>query len=214
MIKTVVEKRHIVKFFFKKKETSNMAQQFTTTSAFGPEYKNPRQIPRAIFVDDVEAYVKERGVQVDQILRSFNELHSKYKLMEHKLNQNLSALSQKVPEISKTLDAIAYLKKKGEEGEAMRTQFALTDLVFCDAEVPPQQTVHLWLGASVMVEYPIDDAYALLTRNLASAKKNLANTEEDLAYLRDQQTVCEVNSSRLYNYEIVRRREAGETDPK
>jgi len=32
--------------------------------------------------------------------------------------------------------------------------------------VPPQQTVHLWLGANVMVEYPIGDARALLGHNL------------------------------------------------
>jgi prefoldin subunit 5 len=184
--------------------------QYTSTSAFGDDYVNPRGIPKAQFINDIGAYVKERGVSVEQILRSFTELHSKYKLMEHKLNQNHGALMGKIPEITKTLDAIVYLKKKSEEDETMRTQFALTDLVFCDAEVPPQKTVHLWLGANTMVEYPLDDAHTLLSRNLSSAKANLAATEEDLAYLRDQQVVCEVNSSRLYNYEVVRKRESEE----
>lgn len=35
------------------------------------------------------------------------------------------------------------------------------------------QTVCLWLGANVMVEYPFDEARKLLTANLQNAKANL-----------------------------------------
>ena len=187
---------------------------YVSTNAFSDEYKNPRGIPRMQFVENCEAFVKQRGVSIDQILRTFSEQHSKYKLMEHKLNQNLASHNQKIPEITKTLEALAFLKKKGEAEETCTTQYALTDLVFCDAEVPPQQTVHLWLGANVMVEYTIDEATALLEKNLAAAKKNLENTQEDLAWLKDQTVICEVNSSRLYNFDVVRRREQGEKEQK
>ena len=180
---------------------------YVATNAFADDYKNPRGIPRMEFVENVEEFVKKRGVSVESILRAFSEQHSKYKLMEHKLNQNLASHNQKIPEITKTLEALDFLKKKHEAEETATTQYALTDLVFCEAEVPPQKSVHLWLGANVMVEYTIDEAKALLEKNLAASKRNLESTQEDLAWLKDQTVVCEVNSSRLYNYDVVTRRE-------
>jgi prefoldin subunit 5 len=185
-----------------------MTDLFTSTNAFSDEYKNPRGIPRMPFVENIDEFVRQRGVGADAILRGFSEQHSKYKLMEHKLNQNLATANSKIPEITKTLDALDFLQRKQDEAQALTTQYALTDLVFCEADVPPQATVHLWLGANVMVEYPISEARALLQRNLASATTNLQTTEEDLAWLREQLVVCEVNSSRVYNWDVVKRREA------
>ena len=40
-----------------------------------------------------------------------------------------------------------------------------------------------------MLSYPIDDAEALLSSKLATAKKSLGNCEEDLEFLREQITV-------------------------
>ncbi len=185
---------------------------YVATNAFSDDYKNPRGIPRMEFVANVEEFVKKRGVSIDQILRTFSEQHSKYKLMEHKLNQNLASHNQKIPEITKTLEALDFLKKKHEADETATTQYALTDLVFCEAEIPPQESVHLWLGANVMVEYTVSEAKVLLEKNLAASKRNLESTQEDLAWLKDQIVVCEVNSSRLYNYDVVRRREAAEKE--
>jgi prefoldin subunit 5 len=177
------------------------------TREFPDSYVNPRGIPRVEFVADIAAYVKQRGIGVDAILRHFQEQHSKFKLMEHKLTQNLSTLQSKVPEITKTIDALDFLESKHSEGESMQTQYGLTDMVFCTAVVPPQPTVHLWLGANVMVEYSIVEAKALLQKNLAAATANMATTVEDLSWLRDQEIIVEVNTSRVYNWDVVRRRE-------
>lgn len=55
------------------------------------------------------------------------------------------------------------LRKETEERE---TQFLLSDQVFIKTMVPPTKTVCLWLGASVMLEYPLDEAEVLLKQNM------------------------------------------------
>ena len=47
------------------------------------------------------------------------------------------------------------------------------------------------LQANVMLEYDIDEAQALLEKNLLTATKNLDSLEEDLDFLRDQFTTTE-----------------------
>lgn len=181
-----------------------------TTKEFAEDYVNPRGIPRVVFVENVEAYVKAKGLTVETILKQFQEQHSKYKLMEHKLSQNKTHLASKIPEITKTVDTLTFLRKKlDEEDTGFTTNYGLTDSVFCEATVTPQKTVHLWLGASVMVEYTFDEALALLQKNLSAAKQNLESTQEDLAWLSDQQVVLEVNTARVYNFDVVKRREDG-----
>ena len=44
-----------------------------------------------------------------------------------------------------------------------------------------------------MMEYSIDEALSLLTKNLASAKKTLTQVQEDLDFIRDQTTTTEVS---------------------
>ncbi|KAE8584307.1 hypothetical protein XENTR_v10020910 [Xenopus tropicalis] len=59
--------------------------------------------------------------------------------------------------------------------------------------------------ANVMLEYDIDEAQALLEKNLSTATRNLDSTEEDLDFLRDQFTTTEVNMARVYNWDVKRR---------
>ena len=44
-----------------------------------------------------------------------------------------------------------------------------------------------------MLEYSIGEAESLLTKNLATATKNLEDIENDLGFLRDQYTTLEVS---------------------
>ena len=57
------------------------------------------------------------------------------------------------------------------------------------AEIPPTDEVYLWLGANVMLAYPIDEAEELLEGRLKAAQQSLSNCEEDLDFLREQITV-------------------------
>lgn len=58
-----------------------------------------------------------------------------------------------------------------------------------------------------MLEYPLEEAVELLTNKLDAAERNVKGTIEDLEFLREQITVMEVNTARVYNYDVRRRRE-------
>lgn len=49
--------------------------------------------------------------------------------------------------------------------------------------------MYLWLGANVMLAYPIDEAETMLGEKLRAAESSLNNCEEDLEFLREQITV-------------------------
>lgn len=61
-----------------------------------------------------------------------------------------------------------------------------------------------------MLSYPVDEAKKLLTGKLMAAKESLGNCEEDLDFLRQQITTLEVNTARLYNYEVTLKRKEKE----
>ena len=67
--------------------------------------------------------------------------------------------------------------------------FELNDTLYAKALVPPTEEVYLWLGANVMLSYPIGEAETLLQSKLEGAQQTLANCEEDLDFLREQITV-------------------------
>lgn len=50
-----------------------------------------------------------------------------------------------------------------------------------------------------MLLYPLQEAIDLLSGKLATAKKSLEETIEDLEWLREQATVMEVNFARVHN---------------
>eukprot|EP00744_Colponema_vietnamica_P016024 GILI01022461.1.p1 GENE.GILI01022461.1~~GILI01022461.1.p1 ORF type:complete len:191 (-),score=58.38 GILI01022461.1:129-701(-) len=177
------------------------------TKEFADDYVSPRKIPRVIFIDNVAEVIKARGITPETMLRQMQEQLSKYRLMDTKLTQSKSMLNAKIPEILKTMDTVKFLKQKlNDEAEAIETSFGLTDSVFCTAKCKAQKTVHLWLGANVMCEYSHEEAIEMLDTNLVAAKANLANTLEDLAWLKDQQTILEVNVARVYNFDVESRR--------
>ena len=58
-----------------------------------------------------------------------------------------------------------------------------------------------------MLSYQIPEAMELLSTKLKNAESSLESLQEDLEFLREQITVMEVNTARLYNWDVVRRRE-------
>ena len=63
-----------------------------------------------------------------------------------------------------------------------------------------------------MLSYKIPAAIALLKSKLEAAEVSLKNTIEDLEFLREQLTVMEVNTARVYNWDVKRRRQKRERD--
>lgn len=126
----------------------------------------------------------------------------------------LGRSSGQIPEIKQTLEILKYMQKKKESTSSLETRFLLADNLYCKASVPPTDKVCLWLGANVMLEYDIDEAQALLEKNLLTATKNLDSLEEDLDFLRDQFTTTEVNMARVYNWDVKRRNKDDSTKNK
>ncbi|ROT35815.1 prefoldin subunit [Sodiomyces alkalinus F11] len=172
---------------------------------------NPRGIPYAPFVDKVEDYVTTRA-DVEPTLRNFQEMISKYQFMELNLQKRKAGLKDKIPDIQKTLDSVRFLKIRKDDTEPIETTFELNDTLYANAMIPPTNEVYIWLGANVMLSYPIDEAETLLESKLSTAKQSLSNCDEDLDFLREQITTMEVAVARVYNWEVVQKRKEKEAE--
>ena len=175
--------------------------------------QNERGLPRMDFIEeDVTGYITKHG-GVTSVKKKTDEMFSKYKLYEYKMTQSKDSLKEKIPEITKTIQMVKHLKQKkeDEDAEPVNAHFELSDVIYVEAEVEKAaDRVALWLGANVMVEYSVEEAIVLLTENLKTAQGSLETVLEDLAWLRDQLNVCEVNQNRIHNFVIQERRAENE----
>uniref|UniRef100_A0A8C9J960 Prefoldin subunit 3 n=1 Tax=Panthera tigris altaica TaxID=74533 RepID=A0A8C9J960_PANTA len=191
-----------------------MVPQPTSYTQPGSETSNP-STPSTRNNEDVDSFMKQPGNETaDIVLKKLDEQYQKYKFMELNLAQKKRRLKGQIPEIKQTLEILKYMQKKKESTSSLETRFLLADNLYCKASVPPTDKVCLWLGANVMLEYDIDEAQALLEKNLSTATKNLDSLEEDLDFLRDQFTTTEVNMARVYNWDVKRRNKDDSTKTK
>lgn len=70
--------------------------------------ENHRKIPKAIFLDNVEAWVDKYGD--DELFAEMNELYQKYKFMETQMLRARQNFKVKLPDIKRTLEMVAMLK--------------------------------------------------------------------------------------------------------
>jgi prefoldin subunit 5 len=133
--------------------------------------------------------------------------HRKYKFMEMSTAGRIQGLKEKIPDIQKALDMVKFLESKKGSEESFLTSYELNDTLYAKAEVIPSDKVLLWLGANVMLEYTITEAIDLLTGKLNSAEESLKLCEDDLEFLRENITIMEVNTARVYNWDVQKRRE-------
>lgn len=167
-------------------------------------------IPEAIFLEEIDTFMSqpENEDNCEKVLQRLDEQHSKYRFMAFNLEARRRKLKSQIPDLQRSLEMINVLREEKEERE---TQFLLSDQVFIKTLVPPTKTVCLWLGASVMLEYPLDEAEELLKQNMNSAVVNLKTVEHDQDFLRDQLTTTEVNMARVYNWGVKKRQAAAKT---
>jgi hypothetical protein len=86
----------------------------------------------------------------------------------------------------------------------IETNFELNDTLYAKASITPEDTdeVYLWLGANVMLAYPLDEAVTMLDEKLSAAESSLRNCEEDLEFLREQITVRILLYIYIYSYQF------------
>lgn len=148
---------------------------------------------------------EENTGNASKVIRKLDEDHSKYRFMEMNLAQKKLRYKKQIPEIKETLNIISLMKKRRDENEGMKSNFLLSDQVYMEADIKLSDKVCLWLGANVMLEYPLEEAQELLQKNLQTAVKMAAQVDKDLTFLRDQMTTTEVNMARIYNWDVKRR---------
>ena len=97
--------------------------------------------------------------------------------------------------------------EKNEKKEDFYAHYSLSDMLYGRAKISATESVCLWLGAGVMVEYPNDEAKDILSISLNNAKERLAICDDDINHLRDQIITVEVNMARVFNYDVKKRRQ-------
>jgi len=175
------------------------------------ENKSYMGIPEAQFVEDVDSFMSKDGNdKAETVIKRLDEQLNKYKFMDVHLQARKRKLKSQIPDIKASLGTVKEMNEKLSQGstEAIETQFLLSDQVYMKAQIPPTDKVCLWLGANVMLEYCLEDADGLLSKNLSNATKNLSQVEHDLDFLRNQCTTTEVTMARIYNWDVKRRRAA------
>lgn len=196
---------------------------------------NPRGIPTFPFMSNVTDYVKSIE-DVESTLQRFQEMVSKYTFMQQNVERRAVGLKEKLPEMKRTLEVVKFLKRKRKAisdknektgdveveddleeldmddkksaSDEIETTFSLQDTLYAKAIIRPAEIheVYLWLGANVMVAYPLDDAEELLQGKLDKARESLTAAEEDLEFLRIQVTTLEVAIARVHNWDVGEKR--------
>ncbi len=131
--------------------------------------------------------------------------------MEVNTQRRKAGLDEKIPDLQRSLETVRFLKTRKviipepfsdfspndidsdfhlqPDSDPLEATFELNDTLYAKALVPPTEEVYLWLGANVMLSYPIDEAETLLEGKLTGAQRTLGNCDEDLDFLREQITV-------------------------
>jgi len=164
-------------------------------------------VARAEFIDDVAKFME--GQLVDTVIDGLNEQHRKFKMVDSQFIQRKARLMTKLPEIQKALDIVTALLAKSGSPDGVVIDYELAESVYAKTKVSNVRSVNLWLGADVMVEYSLEEAKELLGENLRNCKVNLSTVEADLEVIKDNMTTLEVSISRVWNYDVERRRAGG-----
>ncbi|XP_028753550.1 probable prefoldin subunit 3 [Neltuma alba] len=184
-----------------------MAASSSSTAADSSAMVTERRgIPGAQFVEDVQTYLTQSGLDVQSALAFFQERLQQYKVVEMKLLAQQRDLQAKIPDIEKCLEVVATLRAKKGTGEELIADFEVSEGIYSRARIEETDSVCLWLGANVMLEYSVEEATGLLQKNLENAKASLEVLITDLQFLRDQVTVTQVTIARVYNWDVHQRR--------
>ncbi|KAL4527636.1 hypothetical protein Ndes2437A_g02784 [Nannochloris sp. 'desiccata'] len=129
-----------------------------------------------------------------------------------------SELAELVPEAKYIEDGCSVCSRSSyllihqrEAGaESTLVDFSLSDQVYARAKLRDVDSVGLWLGAGIMVEYSLEEAKNLLENQLEGCRAQLSASQTDFDYARDQVTTTEVSLARVYNYDVEKRKKAKE----
>ncbi len=71
------------------------------------QMENSLGIPKAIFLEDVEKFMKEDDKVAENVIRKLEELFQKYRVMEVSLLQKKEKLKTQIPDIKQSLGLLS-----------------------------------------------------------------------------------------------------------
>jgi len=160
----------------------------------------------AEFIEDVEKYMQgKRGEE--EILRIREQLQV-FKQQEQMLLMRRERMQERQPEIKTALEAVLGLIAQQGSEDPLLMDFELTENIYAKAAVQDVDSVNIWLGANVMVEYPLPEAKQLLEQQLEACDSGLAAVSKELENVKNNITISEVSLAQVFNYDVTQRRKA------
>ncbi|PNH02910.1 putative prefoldin subunit 3 [Tetrabaena socialis] len=183
-----------------------MSSEAADTAVAAPE--GGVEVPKAEFIDDVAEFLKDKDT--DRVLAQLQENMRTYRMVQEDLLQRRVRTLNKLPELKRAVEIVKQLIERQSTGEDTTADFMLAEGVYSKAKITDAKSVNLWLGADVMLEYPLEEARTLLEENEANCRANLKTNEESVSYIKDSMTTTEVAIARIYNFDVERRRKQKE----
>ncbi|KAL0393328.1 UNVERIFIED_CONTAM: putative prefoldin subunit [Sesamum radiatum] len=135
-----------------------------------------RGIPAAAFVEDVQTYLSQLNLDANSALAFLQERLQQYRVVEMKLLAQQRDLQAKIPDIEKCLDVVATLQAQKGTGEAVVADFEVSEGIYARARVEEAESVCLWLGANVMLEYSCEEVTIARVYNWDVHQRRLRET--------------------------------------
>eukprot|EP00921_Rhytidocystis_pertsovi_P021282 GHVQ01033994.1.p1 GENE.GHVQ01033994.1~~GHVQ01033994.1.p1 ORF type:complete len:239 (-),score=33.65 GHVQ01033994.1:211-927(-) len=159
---------------------------------------------KAKFIEDVDSFME--GKDLGQVVPLVRELLERFRIMEKSEKSILEMFVGKLPGLRDALNTVKSLKKlNGTDKEERMVRYRLSETMYAEAIVPKTEHVMLWLGANVLMDYPLDEAEALLKENQTNLETKLQATRTFLDEIRQHIVIMEVNMARLHNYGVRNR---------
>ena len=161
-------------------------------------------IPLVQFHEQVTKYF-DSGLTPESAILKYREMTQKYKIYESSVEQKLARIILKINEINANLDALAVLNQLNEENKSdqIEVNYELGDTLYAKAIIQNTFKVHLWFGSNTLMEFGLGEAGIYLGKKLDEAVKARELLEKDMRVLKEQITICEVTTARIYNHFIA-----------
>ncbi|CAD5207888.1 unnamed protein product [Bursaphelenchus xylophilus] len=180
-----------------------------TTELSLDERMHAQGVPKADVIEDVPEYLKRKGLELDAATKEIQELYGKYKTVENAIQERRSRLLANLPDFENSLNYIETAKAAKEKGKTeLRMLYKLDENAYQRAKIDDLEKVVLLLGSNTFAEFTLDEAKELLTSNINGINRVMELLKEELNWVRDQITTCEVSIAHLYNYGVVQKKAA------
>uniref|UniRef100_A0A0K0DXM0 Prefoldin subunit 3 n=1 Tax=Strongyloides stercoralis TaxID=6248 RepID=A0A0K0DXM0_STRER len=161
-------------------------------------------IPPAEIIEDVEEFLsKNKDLKVEDAHQKLQNDYRKYKILESEMKASKEKIIENLPDYEQAKQVIKFLKMKKANNETLKTSYKLTDEVYQHAEVEDLDSFVLYMGAYVMVEYPLDEGEEFINKNIAAINQRINEIDEELEYILNQITIVEVSTAHFINYMIT-----------